>query len=201
MNWRLEQTSGHGHLVDWGIHWIDAIRMILGEKAPKRVTAAGGLYALKGKITTPDTLAVQFEFERCPVVWRHRIWGAAEYTPEVNNGIFFFGEKATVYADDGKWVVIPNEKGKERQQNPAPSDQGAAHMTDFLQAVRSRQPASCAIEDAYLSTTAVQLAMISYETGTTVEWDAAKEQIAGNEAAAKLLKREYRAPYKHPYGG
>jgi hypothetical protein len=74
-------------------------------------------------------------------------------------------------------------------------------MTDFLQAVRSRQPASCAIEDAYLSTTAVQLAMISYETGTTVEWDAAKEQIAGNEAAAKLLKREYRAPYKHPYGG
>ena len=26
MNWRLEKTSGHGHLVDWGIHLIDATR-------------------------------------------------------------------------------------------------------------------------------------------------------------------------------
>jgi hypothetical protein len=43
--------------------------------------------------------------------------------------------------------------------------------------------------------------MIAYETGTAVEWDAAKEQIVGNEAAAKLLKREYRAPYQHPYKG
>ena len=26
-----------------------------------------------------------------------------------------------------------------------------------------------------------------------------QEQIIGNTAAAKLLKREYRAPWKHPY--
>ena len=28
MNWRLEKTTGHGHLVDWGIHLIDAIRKV-----------------------------------------------------------------------------------------------------------------------------------------------------------------------------
>ena len=43
-NWRLEKTSGHGHLVDWGIHLIDAARTILGETMPLRITAAGGLY-------------------------------------------------------------------------------------------------------------------------------------------------------------
>ena len=74
-NWRLEKTSGHGHLVDWGIHLVDQVRVVLGESTPKRITAAGGLYELKGKITTPDTLTVHFEFARCPLVWRHRIWG------------------------------------------------------------------------------------------------------------------------------
>ena len=29
-SWRLEQTSGHGHLVDWGIHLIDAVRCPAG---------------------------------------------------------------------------------------------------------------------------------------------------------------------------
>jgi hypothetical protein len=32
-----------------------------------------------------------------------------------------------------------------------------------------------------------------------VVWDKEKEQILNNPAAVKLLKREYRAPYKHPY--
>src|SRR3974377_1241577 len=76
MNWRLEKTSGQGHLVDWGIHLIDASRVILGEDIPKAVIAAGGLYSLNGRITTPDVLVANFEFAGCPVTWRHRIWGA-----------------------------------------------------------------------------------------------------------------------------
>ena len=30
-SWRLEQTTGNGHLVDWGIHLIDATRLILAQ--------------------------------------------------------------------------------------------------------------------------------------------------------------------------
>ncbi|MBN2474593.1 MAG: Gfo/Idh/MocA family oxidoreductase [Pirellulales bacterium] len=198
-NWRLEQTSGHGHLVDWGIHLIDATRTMLGLGMPKRVIAAGGLYQYQGKITTPDTLTVHFEFDRCPVVWRHRLWGAREYTPEVNNGIFFYGEKATIFAGDSNWVVISKGNGGQRQSFEAKTDMGTQHMAEFLEAVRTRKPPSCAIEDAFRSTTTVQLGMIAYETASTVDWDASSEQITGNDAAAKLLKREYRPPYRHPY--
>jgi predicted dehydrogenase len=200
-NWRLEKTTGHGHLADWGIHWIDAVRMILRLPMPKRITAVGGLYALAGKITTPDTLAAQFEFDRCPVVWRHRIWGAEEYSPETSNGIFFFGEKGTIFSNDEKWVLIPKGKDSPREEHVAKSDQGLAHMADFLDAVRTRRQPSCLIDDAFRSTATVKLGMISYETGSTVDWDEAHEQIPGNEPAAKLLKRPYRAPWKHPYQG
>ncbi|MEW6235374.1 MAG: Gfo/Idh/MocA family oxidoreductase [Candidatus Omnitrophota bacterium] len=199
--WRLEKTTGHGHLVDWGIHLIDAARLILEETAPKRITASGGLYYYKDKITTPDTLTVCFEFERCPLVWRHRIWGAEEYDPNVSNGIFFYGDLATVFVSDDKWIVIPKGKNKERREEKIQTDAGLNHMMDFLHAVRNRKQPSCLISDAFHSTASVQLAMIAFETQSSVVWNEKTEQIEGNEKADALLKREYRAPWKHPFTG
>ncbi|MCL4192530.1 MAG: Gfo/Idh/MocA family oxidoreductase, partial [Thermoguttaceae bacterium] len=201
INWRLEKEVGHGHLVDWGIHLIDTVRVMLDLGMPKRIVAAGGLYQYKGIITTPDTLTVHFEFDRTPLVWRHRLWGAEEYNPETNNGIFFFGEEATVFATDDRWVVIPKSKGAERETHEVKTDSGAEHMADFLEAVRTRRKVDCPIDDAFRSTTTVQLGAIAYESGTVVDWDSEALEIPGNEAAAKLLKREYRAPWKHPWQG
>jgi predicted dehydrogenase len=175
--------------------------VILGETMPVTVAAAGGLYGLKDKITTPDVLAAHFEFAACPLTWRHRIWGAEEYTPEVSNGIFFFGDKQTIFVTDDRWETIPRGKGKERQVHKAEADAGALHMADFLKAVRTRQQPGCLAEDAYASTAAVKLAMIAYDTGSKLTWDARQEQIVGNPAAAALLKRDYRPPWKHPYRG
>ncbi len=199
MNWRLEKTCGQGHLVNWGIHLIDAVRVILGEAAPVTVSTAGGLYELRGKITTPDVLTAHFEFATCPLTWRHRIWGAEEYSPDVANGIFLYGEKATLFATDERWEVIPRGKGKERQVHAAKSDAGGLHMAQFLEAVRTRQAPGCLAEDAFASTTAVKLAMIAYDTGSKITWDAGKEEIVANPAAAALLKRDYRQPWRHPY--
>ena len=200
-NWRLEKTSGQGHLYDWGIHLIDATRFILGETAPTAVTATGGIYRLTDKITTPDTLTVQFEFARCPVTWRHRLWGSAELTSEFNNGIFFYGEKGTVFVTDQKWIHLPNGKGAERQVNDTKSDLVPLHVAEFLDAVRHRKPVSATVAEAHLSTSAVKLAMIAYETGARLAWDAKSEQITNHPEAAKLLKRAYRAPWKHPHIG
>jgi hypothetical protein len=72
-------------------------------------------------------------------------------------------------------------------------------MAEFLEAVRTRKQPSVSTAEGHVSTTAVKLAMISYETGTRLAWDAASEEIPGNAAAAGLLKREYRAPWKHPF--
>jgi len=199
-SWRLEAAYGNGHLVDWGIHLIDAVRWTLDETTPRAVYASGGIYVLAGKITTPDTLTVQFEFEKCPVVWRHRAWGAGEAAPEFNNGIFFYGERETIFVTDNRWVVIPRGKG-ERRVNEARSDAGVLHMANFLEAVRESKAPACVPEDGFRSAATVQLAMISYRTRSRVEWDGAAERILNNPAAAALLKRPYRAPYVHPYKG
>jgi predicted dehydrogenase len=197
--WRLEKTTGHGHLVDWGIHLIDATRWILGLTMPRSVQAMGGLYYYKDKITTPDTLSVQFDFDPCPVVWRHRIWGAQEYTPEVSNGIFFYGEKGTLFVTDDRWVVISKDKNRLREEHKATADLGTAHMAEFLRAVRDRKPPGCTIEEGYRSTATVKLAMIAYDVDAKIAWDEKSQQIIDNPKAAEMLKRPYRAPWKHPY--
>lgn len=197
-SWRLEKEYGNGHLVDWGIHMIDATRWILYEKMPKSVQASGGIYVHKNHITTPDILTACFDFETCPVNWRHRLWGAKEYTPEVSNGIFLYGEKGTIFVSDRRWVFIANEKNAEKQVHETQTDMGKLHMANFLEAVKTRQQPSCTTEDAFFSTSTVQLGMIAYESKERIEWDFASKKITNSKKAAKMLKRPYRSPWKHP---
>lgn len=198
MSWRLEKEYGNGHLVDWGIHLIDATRWILDEKMPKAIQAAGGIYVHKNHITTPDTLTVHFEFESCPVVWRHRLWGAQEYDSNTKNGIFFYGEKGTLFVTDSRWEIIPPKNG-EHQVFEEKTDMGPLHMAEFLNAVKTRKQPTCLPLDAFYSTSTVQLGMIAYHAKEEINWDIKSMNILGDPLAAKLLKREYRVPYKHPF--
>jgi predicted dehydrogenase len=199
-SWRLEQSIGNGHLVDWGIHYLDAARYTLGLGSPKAVTAVGGLYQYKRRITTPDTLTAHFEFDECPVVWRHRLWGAVERDPEFQQGVTFYGEKETIYATDQRWMVLPAGRNAQRRvtETKPPVDLGLRHMQEFLAAVRAAKQPPCTPEEGWRSTTAVHLAMIAYRSGHTIQWDEKTARIAGDAAANKMLKRDYRAPYKHP---
>jgi predicted dehydrogenase len=201
MAWRLEKEYGNGHLVDWGIHHIDAIRMIMGETMPSEFYTSGGIMQLKGKITTPDTLTANMAFKKAPVVWQHRLWGTGDANREFNNGIFFHGEKASLFAADSKLMLFHAGKEAKTEEIPIPSvPMQENHMENFLTAVRNRDKTmiNSSPEDAFQSTASVQLAMISYNTGSLVKWDQAKNEIIGNPQATKLMAREYRKKYKRP---
>jgi predicted dehydrogenase len=199
--WRLEKAYGNGHLVDWGIHLIDAARWILNETMPKTVQASGGIYVLKNKVTTPDILHALFEFDTCPVTWQHRMWGAREIRPELANGITLYGEKGTLFVTDTRWEIIPQGRGAQPEVKQVRGDLAAAHMGEFLRAVQTREQPMCTPQEAFNSSSTVQLAMIAYELGQKLRWDAQAQRIIDNPQAQAMLKREYRAPWKHPYQG
>ena len=121
--------------------------------------------------------------------------------PETSNGIFFYGEKGTVFATDRKWIIIPKGRDEPHKINEVATDMGAEHMAEFLKAVRTRKQPPCTTEEGYFSTTTVKLAMIAYETENKIVWDRESQTIAGNPEAAGLLKREYRRPWEHPFRG
>ncbi len=199
--WRLEKEYGNGHFVDWGIHHIDIIRHIMDLDMPESFYTTGGLEVLKGKITTPDTLNARMNFNSIPLNWQHRLWGSGDLNTQFNNGIFFYGEKGTIFASDRKIVIMPAGKEQEQEVIEVPgSDMAMEHMADFLNAVKQKDEnlISCPIEDAFKSTATVQLAMISYNSNSIIKWDQESHSIVNNPEASKLLAREYRGKYIRP---
>ena len=201
MAWRLEKEYGNGHLVDWGIHHIDIIRETLDLDMPRSFETYGDLINLKGKITTPDTLMATMHFDECPVIWQHRLWGSGDLNTQFNNGVFFYGDKATIFAADKKVVIMPAGKNKEQEEMEINTEgMQDNHLAAFINAVKTKDMGkiSCTVEDAFKSTATVQLAMISHYNGSRIEWDSSKMEIQNNPEASKLLARPYRAGYKRP---
>ena len=200
--WRLEKEYGNGHLVDWGIHHIDTIRMIMDDGIPTEFKATGGLYALQGQITTPDTLTATMAFSKAPVVWQHRLWGTGDLNPEFNNGIFFHGDASTVYVADNRFVVMPHGRDAERIDMNIRTEGGMQenHMAGFINAVKNKDASliNCSVQDGFASGTAVQLAAIAYYSNSIVKWDDRRKTIIDNPAAAAMLKRDYRPGWQHP---
>lgn len=201
MTWRLEKEYGNGHLVDWGIHHIDIIRKILDEEMPDEFIATGGISVLKDQITTPDVLTATLNFKKAPVIWQHRLWGNGDASGELSNGVFFHGEKGTLFAQDSKVILFPAGKDSQREviNIPTPLMQ-ENYMANFLEAVRKQDKSliTCDPADAFKSTATVQLAMIAYQTGSIVKWDAINHRIIDNPQASALMRREYRGNHIHP---
>jgi predicted dehydrogenase len=57
--WWSEYSSQMGN---WGVHYMDAIRWLMGERAPVAITAHGGKFVLDHDADIPDTMQVTFEF-------------------------------------------------------------------------------------------------------------------------------------------
>ena len=137
--WRLEKEYGNGHFVDWGIHHIDFIRKIMDFGMPTSFNTTGGLITLEGKITTPDTLRSVLNFEQCPVIWQHRLWGTGDLNTQFNNGIFFYGEKATLFASDNKLIMMAAGKNQQQEVMDISTDMMQEnHVADFISAVKAK---------------------------------------------------------------
>ncbi len=73
--------------------------------------------------------------------------------------------------------------------------QTKAHCEDFLQAVKNRRDPASTIESAVRSDLISHLSDIAIRTGRKIRWDAARERIQGDDAAARMSVRPMRTPW------
>lgn len=201
----------NGTLGDWGIHWMDQILWWTDEKWPRKISTTGGRF-IKGKpvndgkaqtTDAPDTQITTFEFESFSAVWEHRQYAAnnAEHT---NVGCYFYGTQGTFHMgwEDGWTFFNAFNKKETKHEDPKlnkPDNQNIKELwADFLSAIQNDRQPTCDIEIAHRSTNMSLLGMLSMKLGRSIEWDGEKETIVGDEAANKLLSREYRKPYQYP---
>lgn len=192
---------------NWGVHYFDLIRWLLGEDGPVSVSAHGGRFAVDDDRTIPDTMQATFEFAS----GRLLVFGQYEASgndPFPNKGeIELRGTDGTLYSTDNRYEVRP-ERGGQFQDDKLrmePVDQKASggninlttlHMRNFLDCVKSREKPNADVEDGHRSTLFAHLGNIALETKARLEWDPKAERFTNNEAANQLLHYEYRAPWK-----
>ena len=199
--WWKEYSSQLGN---WGVHYFDLIRWLIGEEAPAAVTAIGGKYAVNDARNIPDTMEVIFEFASGRLV----LFGQYEASGNkaLRSGeIELRGTLGTVYAGSNSYEIIPERPGQFGDPKPlcegtkVSSEDGdltEKHIRNFLDCIKSRQRPTADVEQGHRSTTFSHLANIALETKLRIEWDARRERITNNEAANELLHYEYRPPWK-----
>jgi len=199
--WWKEYSS---QMANWGVHYLDLIRWLLGEKAPASVSAHGGKFAVNDARDIPDTMEAIFEFAS------GRLMMFGQYEASGNSAMRsgeaeLRGTLGTVYASTGGYDIVPERGGQFQDSEPrmerqkvraTDGDLTEQHIRDFLDCVKSRKRPTADVEDGHRSTTFAHLANIALETKSRIEWDAERERITNNEAANELLHYEYRAPWK-----
>ena len=215
--WRTFTEYGNGIVGDMCVHMFDTARWMLNLGWPKRVTSAGGIYVQKGgKSNISDTQSAVFEYDKFNCNWQHRTWGSSP-DPDYPWALFIYGDKGTLKASTMRADFIPNDKNqkpihfeclferekypedvneKDIELNAAPATR--RHMIDFLAAVDQRSKPIADIEQGHISTASCILANISAEVGRAVVYDPKDQKIEDDRQANKLLKKEYRRPWKHP---
>jgi predicted dehydrogenase len=193
----------NGTLGDWGIHWMDQILWWTEEKYPKRIFSAGARHIKRDSTDAPDTQVATFEFDSFTAQWEHRQY-AGNSAEKTNIGCYFYGTEGTFHMGwlDG-WTFYPSKKGaQEVHADPKlhqPDDQNIPELfADFLQAIKTGRRPVCDIEIGHRSTNVSLLGMLSMKLGRSIQWDGEKEQVVGDAEANRLLRRDYRAPWKYP---
>jgi len=209
--WWKEYSSQMGN---WGVHYMDAIRWMLGETAPIAVTAHGGKYILEDDRNIPDTMQVLFEFKSGRIV-QFSIHEASTMDQVKGGEILLSGAKGNISIDQNGYSITPATPGQfqtwnkliEEEQYKIQSDAQYGDLNirenstgrlvrNFLDCIKTRKKPWCTLEDGHRSTSFAHLANISMETGYRLEWDPDTERITNNIAANDLLHYDYRAPWK-----
>ena len=184
-DWHWNWHTGNGELGNNGVHVIDIARRVTGQDTlPTRVTSLGGQFGVDDVATTPNAQLAVFDFAGgVPIFFESRGLPAkpgVKYMDAVRgmrgpNGLAVLCEGGYLSGYTG--TVAYDNSGKQIQRFSG--DGGIGHMTNFLNAVRSRRPQDLAapIATGHASTSFCHLGNIAHRVGETSDLAAARKSI------------------------
>lgn len=212
-----------GQMTNLAAHSLDIVDWFLGGKMPTTVSSVGGRFALQDNGETPDTQDAIFQFPNFTASWSQR--EASRGQPGTGlefhgtKGSLTISRTGFVVTPDRKMPpanAVPQFAGAHPVGGPLPvkdfdptllwtealkdetgdpRDQFRRHTRDFLDCIKSRQTPVSDLASGQRVATMCHLANISLRVGRSVHWDEKQETIIGDDEAAKLLVRPYRAPW------
>ena len=205
-NWRWNYNTGGGQLLDWIGHHCDIAHWGLANPefgcgpddavGPLEVSATADFPDPKDIWNTATKYRVNCKY---PNAVEMVIAGGHG---DIQGGAKWIGPNGWIRVDRGSFTASNTEWIREIQDREKKGDlkiqlyKSPGHVREFLDSIKSRKRTLTPVEIAHRSQTPGHLGHIAAVTGRTLKWDAAKQQIVGDEAASKLMEPELRAPWK-----
>ncbi|NGF55162.1 Gfo/Idh/MocA family oxidoreductase [Parapedobacter sp. SGR-10] len=169
-----------GGLGDMGQHYLDPVQYFLGKDNESPV---------KIEIDAPQ------QHSDAVGTWRKITYTYADGCQIILDGAGTEVGKAYVEGPKGKlfrgFVSDIPDLERKLAQYPDPAPQ----MTDFLEAIRTRQKFALNEENGYYSCTLVNLGLAALRLNRTLHFDSAKQEFVNDEAANRLIYQPMRGPW------
>ncbi len=200
-SWHWWYDFGTGDAGNDGVHEIDIARWGLGvDTHPSSVAAAGGKYVHQDDQQFPDTMTVVFEYpastsqgKNRQLIFEMRLW-SHNHPHGMDNGNEFLGTKGRLLLTKRGQLQLFDDRDKPvNVKLPAERKAGLVpHHLNFVEAIRSGESLRADALTGHLSATLPHLGNLACRLGRSFPFDAATEQITGDQEANSLLGRVYR---------
>ena len=212
--WHWFWDYSGGDIINDGVHQIDIVHAMTGQKYPKSVCSTGGIHHFDDDQQTPDTHTVSWDFDKLTVAFEQIEW--APYMVKMNMEIRdldvlpkwpFSGTRIEVYGTKqmmfferhGGGYQVFDESGESAIiQHGNFSRSNTDHIANFIDCIRSRELPSADIEKGHLSTLMCQYGNIAYRTGRRLHIDPETEGFVNDDEANAYVKRTYREGFEVP---
>ncbi len=194
-DWHWQWPWGDGEMGNWGIHYIDDVRHILGWKdIPTKVIAAGGRFLWDDNGETPNMHFALFDYDGTKMVvdirnlpdpGRDGDEEGAIYL-KMRGGNYIQCENAVIRISRGGGTVYDKAGQKIHQYK---GDGGGAHGQNFIDGIRNNSSSGLAaeIEVGHLSTAICHQANMAWRVGKEMGLDEVKASFRDSEDAVNTL--------------
>ena len=195
-DWHWQWSWGDGEMANWGIHYLDDVRHLLGWKdVPTKMVAAGNRFAWDDNGETPNMHLALMDYGGLPLVVDIRNLpdpkrrggndGAVYLTSRGGN--YVQCENGSVRISRGGGWSYDNNGQRIHQYK---GDGGSGHAPNFIHAIRSgrREDLAAEIEVGHLGTTICHQANIAWRVGQKATVEQVRESMKSCEDAVNTLK-------------
>jgi len=212
LNWRHNFAFSGGMITDFGAHHIDIAQWGMGTErsGPLEIKNITGTLNKTALYNTATAFNFECVYENGVVMHvaspDHKLMPEVETALQASAGKKGFDHVGIMFEGDaGKWIYV--NRGKITASDPAilrdkigPNEihlyESKDHTDNFLSCIYDGKPTATPIEISHRSITIAHLANIALRTdSTSLKWNPQTETLEGNEAASKLLSKEWRKPW------
>lgn len=205
-NWRWNENTGGGQLMDWIGHHCDIAHWGLAnpkfgcgpddQVGPLELSATAEIPAKEAIWNTATKFRIEAKYPNeveVVIAGGHDdIEGGAKWIGP-NGWVCVNREKFT--ASETQWLRDVQMLDKEGKLE-IPLERSPGHVRDFLNCIKSRKRTLTPVEVAHCSQVPGHLGHIAAVTGRILKWDAAKQEIVGDAEAQAMTRPNMRGSWK-----